>query len=85
MANKPAGRSAPPTKESTHVRDVGPDTVWHTRGMQGHTRMRMPLPASARSPRRDLPPSRVPRLLAWALALAVLALAANVILRHWGQ
>lgn len=70
----------PPGKESTAVRDLGPDTVWHTRGLHGHTRLRSSLPPSARSPRRQLPPSRVPRLLLWGLLLVLLAVLANAVL-----
>lgn len=83
-SQRPAGRTRPRTKESTVLRDIGPDTVWHTRGLQGHTRMRRPLPAAQRPPRRQLPPSRVPRLLMWALVLAMLAALANALLRMTG-
>ncbi|WP_059415934.1 hypothetical protein [Cupriavidus basilensis] len=71
----------PPAKESTAVRDLGPDTVWHTRGLHGHTRLRAPLPRGARSPQRQLPPSRVPRLLLWGLLLVLLAVLANAVSR----
>ncbi|WP_426990055.1 hypothetical protein ACKI2N_017550 [Cupriavidus sp. 30B13] len=63
------------------MRDLGPDTVWHTRGLHGHARPRAPLPRGARSPRRQLPPSRVPRLLLWGLLLVLLAVLANAVLR----
>ncbi|KJK22900.1 hypothetical protein UB46_19450 [Burkholderiaceae bacterium 16] len=59
----------PPGKESTVVRDLGPETVWHTRGLHGHTRLRSPLP-----------PSRVPRRLLWGLLLVLLAVLANAVL-----
>lgn len=68
------------SKESTALRDLGPDTVWHTRGLHGHTRPRAPLPSSARSPRRQLPPSRVPRLMLWGLLLVLLAVMANAVM-----
>ncbi len=78
---RPVGVRTPPPKESTQLRDVGPDTVWHTRGLPGHTRLRAPLPPSARSPRRQLPPSRVPRLLMWGLMLVLLAVFINAVRR----
>ncbi|MDF3831393.1 hypothetical protein P3W85_00220 [Cupriavidus basilensis] len=37
-------------------------------------------PRPARSPRRQLPPSRVPRLLLWGLLLVLLAVLANAVL-----
>jgi hypothetical protein len=83
-SQRPAGHTRPPTKESTVLRDVGPDTVWHTRGAQSHAELRQPLTAAQRTPRRQLPPSRVPRLLAWALVLAMLAALANALLRMNG-
>jgi len=78
------GKTRPPTKESTQIRDVGPETEWHTRGLQGGTRSRQPMTAAQRTPRRQLPPSRVPRLLAWGLVLAVMAIVANALLRMTG-
>ncbi|MGO4326985.1 hypothetical protein AB4Z48_22840 [Cupriavidus sp. 2TAF22] len=71
----------PPGRESTAVRDLGPDTVWHTRGLHGHTRLRTTTARTARSPQRQLPPSRVPRLLLWTLLVLLLAVLANAVLR----
>lgn len=78
---RPAGARTPPARESTQVRDSGPDTVWHTRGKHGHSRLQTPLPPAARSPKRQLPPSPVPRLLMWALLLALAAAFVNAV-RH---
>lgn len=83
-SQRPAGRARPPSKESTVLRDIGPDTLWHTRGLQDPSRLRRPLPTAQRTPRPQLPPSRVPHLLAWALVLALLAALANVLLRAAG-
>lgn len=77
---QPQSPRKPQGKEGTALRDLGPDTVWHTRGLHGHTRQRAPLPSSARSPRRQLPPSRVPRLLLWGLLLMVLAVMASAVM-----
>lgn len=49
--------------------------MWHTRGLQSNTRMRAPL--ARRTPPRQLPPSRLPRLLLWAVLLAVAGMLAN--------
>ena len=51
--------------------------VWHTRGLRHEVRQTL----RARPGRRELPPSRVPRLLLWALFPAVLAGLANAVLR----
>ncbi|WP_454765114.1 hypothetical protein [Cupriavidus campinensis] len=60
---KPAGDRAP-------VRDLGADTtIWHTRGLQTNSRMRVPL--AQRTPPAQLPPSIVPRLILWAVVLGV--------------
>ncbi|WP_454723317.1 MULTISPECIES: hypothetical protein [Cupriavidus] len=81
-SGKPGTWRQPPPRENTTVRDPGPDTVWHTRGRHhGHTRLRAPLPRSARSPQRQLPPSRVPRLLLWGLLLVLLAVLASAVAR----
>ncbi|MBB1632872.1 hypothetical protein [Cupriavidus sp. UME77] len=77
---QPQNPRKPQGKESTALRDLGPDTVWHTRGLHGHARQRAPLPSSARSPQRQLPPSRVPRLLLWGLLLMVLAVLASAVM-----
>jgi hypothetical protein len=79
-SQRPANKARPPSKDSTYLRDVGSDTVWHTRGLQAHSRLRSPLPPAMRTPRRQLPPSKVPRMLAWALMLVMLAVFANALL-----
>ncbi|WP_049796431.1 hypothetical protein [Cupriavidus necator] len=83
-SQRPAGRARHPRKESTLLRDIGPDTIWPTRGLQSHSRLRRPLPPAQRTPRHPLPPSRVPHLLAWVLVLAMLAALASVLLRAAG-
>ncbi|REE87227.1 hypothetical protein C7418_5285 [Cupriavidus plantarum] len=55
--------------------DLAADSMWHTRGLQSNTRMRAPL--ARRTPPRQLPPSRLPRLLLWAVLLAVAGMLAN--------
>lgn len=77
-ANKPS--SSTPARERTPVHDLGADTaIWHTRGLQTNSRMRVPL--AQRTPPAQLPPSIVPRLILWALVLGV-ALVAWHFLRH---
>ncbi|WP_051975087.1 hypothetical protein [Cupriavidus necator] len=83
-SQRPAGKTRPPSKESTGLRDVGPDTVWHTRGLQTPSRLRAPVPGARRTPRRQLPPSRVPRLLAWGLVLVMVATFVQAFLRMHG-
>lgn len=58
--------------------DLGADSMWHTRGLQSNTRMRVPL--ARRTPPRQLPPSRLPRLLLWAVLLAVGGMLANAVM-----
>ncbi len=61
-------RQTPPRKESTQLRDLGADTtIWHTRGLQTNSRLRMPL--VQRTPQRQLPPSPLPRLMLWAVLI----------------
>ncbi|EHP39072.1 hypothetical protein OR16_33723 [Cupriavidus basilensis OR16] len=79
-AQRPQSLRKPHGKESTALRDLGPDTVWHTRGLHGRTRQRPSRPSSVRSPRPQLPPSRVPRLLLWGLLLVLLAVLANAVM-----
>lgn len=97
MANRPAGKtpgpqgarksppqpqksaSSPPGKGSARERDLAPDTVWHTRGAAAHGGSHMP--STARTARKALPPSKVPRMLLWALLLALALFAANMLLR----
>lgn len=67
--------SGQPGRESTEVRDLGAETMWHTRGLQTNTRMRMT--TSRRVPQRQLPPSRLPRLLLWGVLLAIAGMLAN--------
>jgi hypothetical protein len=50
--------------------DLNADTaIWHTRGLQTNTRMRVPV--AQRTPPRQLPPSQVPKLILWALLIGV--------------
>ncbi|WP_455284484.1 hypothetical protein [Cupriavidus necator] len=83
-SQRPAGKTRPSSKENTRRRDVEPDTVWHTRGLHAPSRQRAPLPVAQRSPRRQLPPSRVPRLLAWGLVLVMIATFVQAFLRMHG-
>ncbi|RZT32398.1 hypothetical protein [Cupriavidus agavae] len=56
-------RPAPPA-------DAFPDTaIWHTRGLQASSRLRAPV--ARRTPSRQLPPSPLPRLMLWAVLIAV--------------
>jgi len=64
----------------SRTRLAEPDTVWHTRGERGQARQ-APSAPRARPARRELPPSRVPRMLLWALLLAVLAWLASTVMR----
>lgn len=80
-----SGRQDPASEQGKHrPRDVGPDTVWHTRGLQTPSRLRAPVPGARRTPRRQLPPSRVPRLLAWGLVLVMVATFVQAFLRMHG-
>ncbi|AOY92580.1 hypothetical protein BKK79_12925 [Cupriavidus sp. USMAA2-4] len=74
----PAGRPAPSKQAKDPPPRPDPDMVWHTRGPRHEVRQDA---SRARPGRRELPPSRVPRLLLWALFLAVLAGLANAVLR----
>lgn len=74
-------RDGLPRKDSARERDLGADTtIWHTRGLQTNTRMRVPL--VQRTPQRQLPPSPLPRLMRWAAVLAV-ALVCFEAVKHW--
>ena len=63
------------TSRQPEVDPLSADSMWHTRGLQSNTRMRAPL--ARRTPPRELPPSRLPRLLLWAVLLAVAGMLAN--------
>ena len=59
-----------PVRESSQARDLGADTtIWHTRGLQTNSRMRVPV--MQRTPTRQLPPSPVPRLILWAVLIGL--------------
>jgi len=95
MANRPAGKtpgapgarksppqphksaSSSPARGGIRERDLDPDTVWHTRGAPAHGGS----PGTARTTRKALPPSKVPRMLLWALLLALALFGANVLMR----
>ncbi|MGO4305154.1 hypothetical protein [Cupriavidus sp. RAF12] len=71
--------AATPAKDRAPLRDLGADTtIWHTRGLQTNSRMRIPL--VQRTPPRQLPPSAVPRLILWAVLLG-----AALVLYHFGK
>lgn len=77
MATQRPGGTRPTTSHHTAPRtsvpkqppqwgDLNADTaIWHTRGLQTNTRMRVPV--AQRTPPRQLPPSQVPKLILWAL------------------
>ena len=58
------------SRNSAQWHDLGADTaIWHTRGLQTNTRMRVPV--AQRTPSRQLPPSRVPKLMLWAVLIGI--------------
>jgi len=59
-----------PGRENAYARDLGADTaIWHTRGLQTNSRMRVPV--AQRTPSNQLPPSSVPRLILWAVLIGL--------------
>jgi len=59
-----------PGRENAQPRDLGADTtIWHTRGLQTNSRMRVPV--MQRTPSRQLPPSPVPRLILWTVLIGL--------------
>lgn len=66
-----------PARRGADLHEPTGDTIWHTRGLQTNTRMRMTMPR--RVPPRQLPPSRLPRLLLWGILLAIASMLANAV------
>ncbi|ADC45185.1 cobalamin biosynthesis Mg chelatase CobN [Cupriavidus metallidurans] len=67
-----------PRRETPRAVDLGADTtIWHTRGLQTNSRMRMPV--MQRTPSRQLPPSPIPRLILWAVLIGLALVCFNAV------
>lgn len=66
--SNPAPRAPQPQKMPV-AEGFADSLMWHTRGLQANSRMRVP--ATRRTPPRQLPPSPLPRLVLWAAVIAV--------------
>ena len=70
--------SSQPRRETPQAVDLGADTtIWHTRGLQTNSRMRMPV--MQRTPSRQLPPSPIPRLILWAVLIGLALVCFNAV------